>query len=145
MSLTNLNVALPSNQPMPIYSGVSGELRVMVNVTVDDAKVVFTGLTKKNFDVTLWNPTGQALTFENSLSDLSVFESPERPGVYYVSVGWVAGTTQRSDGGGIKFLWSGLIGGTYVAAIRMHENGSAFIGQTIFSFQAAYAEPKGEA
>jgi hypothetical protein len=143
MSLTNLNVALPSNQPMPIYSGVTGELGVMVNVTVDDARVVFTGLTKKNFDVTLWNPNGQALTFENSLRDLSVFESPERPGVYFLSVDWAAGTTQRPDGG-LKFLWSGVIGGTYVAAIRMHEDGATFIGQTIFSFQAAYAEPKGE-
>jgi hypothetical protein len=145
MSLTNLNLALPSNQPMPIYSGLAGELRVMVNVTVDDARVVFTGLTKKNFDVILWNPSGQALTFGNSLSDLSVFESPERPGVYFLSVDWAAGTTQRPDGGGVKFLWLGAIGGTYVAAIRMHEDGATFIGQTIFSFQAAYAEPKGEA
>ena len=144
MSSTNLNVALPSNQPMPIYSGVTGELRVMVNVTVDDARVVLTGLTKKNFDVTLWNPAGQSLTFENSLSDLSVFETPERPGVYLLSVDWAAGTTQRPDGGGVKFLWLGLIGGTYVAAIRVHEDGATFIGQTISSFQAAYAEPKGE-
>ena len=131
MSLTNLNVALPSNQAMPIYSGVAGELRVMVNVTVDDARVVFTGLTKKNFDVTLWNPDGQALTLENSLRDLSVFESPDRRGVYFLSVDWAAGTTQRPDGGGVKFLWLGSIGGTYVAAIRMHEDGATFIGQTI--------------
>jgi hypothetical protein len=143
MSLTNLNVALRSNGPMPIYSGVAGQLNVMVNVTVDDARVVFTGLTKKNFEVTLWNPNGQALTFANSLSDLSVVESPERSGVYFLTVDWAAGTTQQSSGG-LKFLWLGPVGGTYVAAIRMHEDGPAFIGQTIFSFQAAYAEPKGE-
>ena len=144
MALTNLNVALRSNGPMPIYSGSVGELNVMINVTVDDARVVFTGLTKKNFEVTLWNPNGQALTFANSLHDLSVLESPERSGVYFLTVNWAAGTTQQPSGG-LKFLWMGPVGGTYVAAIRMHENGATFIGQTIFSFQAAYAEPKGEA
>jgi hypothetical protein len=144
MALTNLNVALRSNAPMPIYSGVTGELSVMVNVTVDDARVVFSGLTKKNFEVTLWNPNGQALTFANSLHDLAVVESSERSGVYFLTLDWAAGTTQQPSGG-LKFLWMGPIGGTYVAAIRMHENGSSFIGQTIFSFQAAYAEPKGEA
>lgn len=143
MSLANVEVLLRADHaPVPMYSGVSGRMSLMLNVTVDDDRVVFTGLTTKNFEFALFNPRSQVLTTDDNIKSVTVSET-SRPGVYFASLDWHAGNGP-SGLPGHQIAWLGPTMGVYVLVVRMHQNGSAFIGQTILQFEAAFAEPLGE-
>jgi hypothetical protein len=112
---------------------------LVLNLTIDAGRSVVTGLTANNFDVTLWNSRGQALTKANNVQSVSVVESPDRHGIYFLYIDWHAGNSPKGWPGP-QIAWLGLTTGTYTLAIRVHH--AEEIGQHLLQFRAEFAEPQ---